>query len=234
MDKITFNLKNKFRDVTKDNLYTDVDIHGHSVVEAQYMCRIGYEDNPDVCALPRCPTTEEIMSRHKIMDSLAEHEKAFGEQLLGFKMSDGSGEPSKAEEQNEQESSSTLHLMNAAAPVFPCTDPIRTALFYEQKLGFKAAHLDDERMPHIRLTRDNIAIALVSSPVRIAPVSMYELIIYVSEPLLLLHELKAGGVKIIEDLPEAKASQGALSNRQFVFEDCDGRKICVSQSSEVV
>jgi len=184
--------------------------------------------------LPSDPTTEEIMSRHKIMDSLEEHEKAFGEQLLGFKMSDGSEEPSKAEEQNEQESSSTLHLMNASASVFPCTDPIRTALFYEQKLGFKAAHLDDERMPHIRLTRDNIVIALVSSPVRIAPVSMYELIIYVSEPLLLLHELKAGGVKIIEDLPEAKASQGALSNRQFVFEDCDGRKICVSQSSEVV
>ena len=81
-------------------------------------------------------------------------------------------------------------------------------MFYEDKLGFKATHLSDEKMPHIRLVRDNIVIALVESPVMISPLK-YDLIIYISEPLLLYHELKASGVKIIEELPEAKASEKA-------------------------
>ena len=111
---------------------------------------------------------------------------------------------------------------------------MQTALFYETKLGFKAAHLDDEKMPHIRLVRDNIVIALVESPVRMALPSMYDLIIYVTEPLLLYHELKAAGVKIIEELPDARESEKAKTNRQFVIEDNDGRKICFSQSTEIV
>lgn len=186
--------------------------------------------------LPSNPTTEDIMARHKMMDSLEEHEKSFGMPLLGFKVNESSNEPVEAKDADEEEEkgSNALHLMNAAAPVFACLDPLKTSLFYENKLGFKATHLDDEKMPHIRLVRDNIVIALVESPVRIAATAMYELIIYVTEPMLLYHELKAAGVKIIEELPEAKASEKADSNRQFVIEDCDGRKICISQSVEIV
>ena len=183
--------------------------------------------------VPSSLTTEEIMNRHKMMDSLEEHEKMFGAQLLGYQFNEQTNEAAPAEEPSE-EGSSTLHLMNAAAPVFACTDPVKTAMFYEDHLGFKTTHLSDEKMPHIRLVRDNIVIALVESPVRIAPVAMYELIIYVTEPMLLYHEMKAQGVKMIEDLPEAKESENAPSNRHFVFEDCDGRKICVSQSTEIV
>ena len=185
--------------------------------------------------VPASLTTEQIMERHKMMDSLEEHEKAFAAPLLGFKVNEETNEAEEAHEEEEQkEGSSALHLMNACAPVFACLDPLKTSLFYEKNLGFKATHLDDEKMPHIRLTRDNIVLALVESPVRIASPSMYELIIYVTEPMLLYHELKAAGVKIIEELPEAKESEKASSNRQFVIEDCDGRRICISQSVEIV
>lgn len=186
--------------------------------------------------VPSSLSTEQIMERHNMMDSLEEHEKAFGAPLLGYIFNEETNhvDEHKPDEASEQDGSSNLHLMNASAAVFPCVDPVKTALFYENNLGFKAAHLNDEKMPHIRLVRDNVVIALVESPVRLAPIAMYELIIYVSEPLLLFHELKAGGVKILEELPEAQASQKASSNRQFVIEDCDGRKICISQSSEIV
>ena len=186
--------------------------------------------------VPASLSTEEIMERHKMMDSLEEHEKAFGAPLMGYSVNAETNEPAevKEDEQKQEESSSALHLMNCCAPVWACTDPVKTAMFYEDHLGFRATHLSDEKMPHIRLKRDNIVLALVESPVRIASVSMYELIIYVTEPLLLYHELKASGVTIVEELPEAQASEKASSNRQFVIEDCDGRKICISQSNEIV
>ncbi len=188
---------------------------------ADYLEKIDY-----LKEVPVSPSTDDIMRRHKLMDSLDANEEPFAQPLLGFNVN-----PEHKEEKEEE--SKGLHLMNASASVFPCPDPVRTALFYEDKLGFKATHLSDEKMPHIRLVRDNIVIALVESPVRISPLK-YDLIIYISEPLLLYHELKASGVKIIEELPEAKASEKAESNRQFVIEDCDGRKICFSQSSEIV
>lgn len=184
--------------------------------------------------VPSDPTTAQIMERHKIMDSLEEHEKPFGQQLLGIKINEETKQTEEVSDEPEEQEGSALHLMNAAAAVFPCLDPLKTALFYEKNLGFRAAHLDDEKMPHIRLTRDNIVIVLVQSPVRIAPPVLYELIIYVSEPLLLYHELKAAGVKITEELPEAESAINDTSNRQFAIEDCDGRKICISQSADVL
>ena len=56
--------------------------------------------------------------------------------------------------------------------------------------------------------------------------------IYCSEPFLLHNEVAGNGIKIVEDLPEAKAAQDMTTNRQFVFEDVDGRHICVSQYIE--
>lgn len=60
MDRIRFNLEGRFRDTDQENLYSDVNIHDHHIVEAQYMRRDGFEDDPDICAIPRCPTEEEI------------------------------------------------------------------------------------------------------------------------------------------------------------------------------
>ena len=133
----------------------------------------------------------------------------------------------------DAEGSSNLHLMNDSAPVFVCKDALATALFYETKLGFSAAHLDDESMPHICLKRDNIHIILVQAkegdavrPLRELYGIPYDLFIYVSEPMMLQLELQGAGVSIVKALDSADSSVN--TNREFVFADNDGRHICVS------
>jgi len=199
--------------------------------------------------IPSNLTTEAIMERQEIMTSLDEHEKAFGKPLLGFQMNSSMPEdgiypsevPAELEGTEEQTSdSSSLHLMNASASVFACKNPFSTAIFYETKLGFIASHLSDETMPHIRLTRDNINIVLVEGtgdvikPLHELCDIKYDLYIYASEPLLLQQELKNNGVHIIEELIDAATCSGSMYNRQFIFEDNDGRRICVSQRLEEI
>ena len=46
------------------------------------------------------------------------------------------------------------------------------------------------------------------------------------------NEIIGNELKIVEALPDAKEAQKMNTNRQFVFEDCDGRHICVSQYIE--
>lgn len=192
--------------------------------------------------IPSDLTNESIMKRQEIMSSLDDHEKAFGMPLLGFRFNEDTKdvEASEEKEQDEEEGSGALHLMNASAAVFVCEDPLKTALFYETKCGFKASHLEDEKMPHIRLKRDNIAIVLAKGkkqavrPLREMSDVLYDMYIYATEPYMLHRELEAAGVKIIEGLQEANEAVRADTNRQFVFEDCDRRHICVSQSSEMV
>lgn len=189
--------------------------------------------------VPSDLNTESIMQRQELMSSLDSHEKAFAMPLLGYKFNDSTSDLEAQEEENEEESSA-LHLMNASAAVFVCEDPLKTALFYETKCGFKASHLEDEKMPHIRLTRDNIAIVIAKGkkqairPLREISDVIYDMYIYVNEPYLLHRELEGAGVKIIDDLPEANEAVRSDKNRQFVFEDNDRRHICVSQSSEMM
>ncbi len=196
----------------------------------EYLEKIEY-----LSKIPETMSTEEITKRSDMMKSLEEHEKLFGTPLMGYQFNMGSNTPTEVKE--DEEESSRLLLMNSQASVFACEDIYRTAIFYEDKLGFKAAHLDDEAMPHIKLTRDNIAIVLVkgegaiTKPAREFGIK-YDMYIYCSEPFLLHNEIAGNGIKIIEDLPEAKAAQSQTTNRQFVFEDVDGRHICVSQYIE--
>ncbi len=186
--------------------------------------------------IPSTLTGEEITKRSDMMNSLADHEKVFGTPLLGYCFNMASSAPSEVKEGEEPENRRLL-LMNSQAAVFACADIYKTTLFYEDKLGFKAVHLDDEAMPHIKLVRDNIAIVLVKGEGAILKSARefgikYDMYIYCSEPFLLHNELSGNGVKIVEDLPDAKAAQGMTTNRQFVFEDTDGRHICVSQYLE--
>ena len=197
----------------------------------EYLEKIEY-----LAVIPSSMTNEEITKRSEIMNSLDEHEKYFGTPLLGYQWNSGNTTATEAKE-GEEENSGRLLLMNSQAAVFACEDIYKTALFYEDKLGFKAAHLDDEAMPHIKLVRDNIAIVLVkgtgdiTKPARNFGIK-YDMYIYCSEPFLLHNEVAGNGIKIVEDLPEAKAAQDMTTNRQFVFEDVDGRHICVSQYIE--
>lgn len=186
--------------------------------------------------VPSTLSNDEIKKRSDILNSLEEHEKLFGTPLMGYQFNMGTNTPKEAKEGEESEGQRLL-LMNSQAAVFACEDIYKTALFYEDKLGFKAAHLDDEAMPHIKLVRDNIAIVLVkgegavTKPMREFGID-YDMYIYCSEPFLLHNEVAANGIKIIEALPEAKEAQKLDKNRQFVFEDIDGRHICVSQFLE--
>ena len=197
----------------------------------EYLEKIEY-----LADIPSSMTNEEITKRSEIMNSLDEHEKYFGTPLLGYQWGNGNTKPTEAKE-GEEENSGRLLLMNSQAAVFACEDIYKTAVFYEDKLGFKASHLDDEAMPHIKLTRDNIAIVLVkgegdiTKPARNFGIK-YDMYIYCSEPFLLHNEVAGNNIKIVEDLPEAKAAQSMTTNRQFVFEDVDGRHICVSQYIE--
>ena len=190
--------------------------------------------------IPETMSTEDIMARSDVISSLEGHEKFFGTPLMGFQMNAASGEVDKAESEEsgeEGEDKGRLLLMNSQGAVFACEDPLKTALFYETKLGFSAAHLDDEAMPHIKLTRDNIAIILVRAsgditrPAREYGIK-YDMYIYCSEPYLMQNEIIGNELKIVEALPDAKEAQKMNTNRQFVFEDCDGRHICVSQYIE--
>ncbi|SDX95080.1 hypothetical protein SAMN02910264_01099 [Ruminococcaceae bacterium YAD3003] len=187
--------------------------------------------------IPATLSNDEIKKRSDIVNSLNEHEKLFGTPLLGYQFNSGSAAPSEVKEGEEEENGGRLLLMNSQAAVFACEDIYKTSVFYEDKLGFKAAHLDDEAMPHIKLTRDNIVIVLVkgegaiTKPMREFGID-YDMYIYCSEPFLLHNEVAGNGIKIVEDLPEAKAAQKQDKNRQFVFEDIDGRHICVSQYLE--
>ncbi len=186
--------------------------------------------------VPSTLSNDEIKKRSDILNSLGEHEKLFGTPLMGYQFNMGTNAPKEVKEGEEAEGQRLL-LMNSQAAVFACDDIYKTALFYEDKLGFKAAHLDDEAMPHIKLVRDNIAIVLVkgegavTKPMREFGID-YDMYIYCSEPFLLHNEVAANGIKIIEALPEAKEAQKQNKNRQFVFEDIDGRHICVSQYLE--
>ena len=197
----------------------------------EYLEKVEY-----LAEIPKTMSNEEIHKRSEILNSLDEHEKLFGTPLLGYQFSSGTATPAETKEGEEPENGRLL-LMNAQAAVFACEDIYRTSVFYEDKLGFKAVHLDDEAMPHIKLTRDNIAIVLVrgegavTKPLREFGIK-YDMYIYCSEPFLLHNEINGNGIKITEDLPDAKAAQKQGTNRQFVFEDIDGRHICVLQYIE--
>ena len=194
----------------------------------EYLEKVEY-----LAEIPKTMSNDEIHKRSEILNSLDEHEKLFGTPLMGYRFNMGTSAPTKAKD-DEAEDSGRLLLMNSQAAVFACEDIYKTAIFYEDKLGFKSTHLDDEAMPHIKLVRDNIAIVLVkgegdiTKPARNFGIK-YDMYIYCSEPFLLHNEVAGNGIKIVEDLPEAKAAQGMTTNRQFVFEDIDGRHICVSQ-----
>ncbi|MBQ5768033.1 MAG: hypothetical protein IIV94_03980, partial [Clostridiales bacterium] len=88
--------------------------------------------------VPSTLSNDEIKKRSDILNSLEEHEKLFGTPLMGYQFTMGTNAPKEAKEGEEAEGQRLL-LMNSQAAVFACEDIYKTALFYEDKLGFKAA-----------------------------------------------------------------------------------------------
>lgn len=65
MDRISCRLE--FTEVTEgSNLYDDYDLSKGGIVEARYVRRVGYEDDPDVCAVPVMPSMTEIIDSTNI------------------------------------------------------------------------------------------------------------------------------------------------------------------------
>ena len=65
MDKINFELQ--FRELKEhENLYDLAEISSRSIIPAEYIRRSGYEDNPDVCAIPKCPEAQDLWKMNTI------------------------------------------------------------------------------------------------------------------------------------------------------------------------
>lgn len=108
--------------------------------------------------------------------------------------------------------------------VFPTPDIIRTAKFYEEKLGFQAAQYLDTVEPHICLYRDATEIILTKSngqavvPNRKLYGYGYDAYFITENQTQLQQEFNDLNVKIIRPLINTD-----YNNKEFVIEDIDGR-----------
>ena len=110
--------------------------------------------------------------------------------------------------------------------IFPTSDIIRTANFYEQKLGFKAVQYLDAKEPHICLYRDTTEIILTQTngqkviPNRQLYGYGYDAYFITKSQDELHAEFTNSTVKIVRSLDNTD-----YNNREFVIEDIDGRWI---------
>ncbi|WP_440706443.1 VOC family protein [Heyndrickxia oleronia] len=108
--------------------------------------------------------------------------------------------------------------------VFPTPDILRTAKFYEEKLGFQAAQYLDTVEPHICLYRDATEIILTKSngqavvPNRKLYGYGYDAYFITENQTQLQQEFNDLNVKIIRPLIDTD-----YNNKEFVIEDIDGR-----------
>lgn len=115
--------------------------------------------------------------------------------------------------------------MKALSCIFPAPDILKTANFYEKKLGFKKANFLKVSEPHICLYRDNIEIILLKSNKKVIPNRElygygYDAYIYTNNQVNLFNEFFNNQVKIIKELSDTD-----YNNKEFVIEDNDGRFI---------
>lgn len=111
--------------------------------------------------------------------------------------------------------------------IFPVPDISNTADYYK-KLGFRAAYYLDSAEPHVCLYRDSIEIVLTQSKNSII-IPNRECHGYGYDAYFITHAQKEIetefvdlGVKIVRSL-----STTDYNNKEFVFEDIDGRWIAV-------
>ena len=117
------------------------------------------------------------------------------------------------------------HLLQSHC-VFPTPDIIKTANFYEEKMGFKAIQYLNANEPHICLYRDSTEIILTKTNGQkvIANRELYGYgydAYFITKNQEELHEeLVHSNVKIVRSLDNTD-----YSNKEFVVEDIDGRWI---------
>jgi len=110
--------------------------------------------------------------------------------------------------------------------VFPTPDILKTASFYEQKIGFRAIHHMNASDPHICLYRDTTEIILTKTngqkviPNRILYGYGYDAYFITKNQEELQEEFIKSDVKIVRSLDHTD-----YNNKEFVIEDIDGRWI---------
>ena len=110
--------------------------------------------------------------------------------------------------------------------IFPTSDIVNTAKFYEQKLGFKAVNYLEAKEPHICLYRDATEIILTKSkgqqviPNRELYGYGYDAYFITNNQEQLQNEFIQSNVQIVRPLNNTD-----YQNREFVIEDIDGRWI---------
>lgn len=111
--------------------------------------------------------------------------------------------------------------------IFPVPDLERTAHFYE-RIRFRAVNYLEAAEPHVCLYRDSVEIILTKSnqeritPNRVSHGYGYDAYFVAYDQKGLEEELKQLGIKIVRPLTTTD-----YNNREFVFEDVDGRWIAV-------
>jgi hypothetical protein len=111
--------------------------------------------------------------------------------------------------------------------IFPTADIDKTTQYYKL-IGFKAVHYLESEEPHVCLYRDSIEIVLTRSkqkmitPNRINHGYGYDGYFITNDQVELEKEFKKLGVNIVRPL-----SKTDYNNKEFVFEDIDGRWIAV-------
>ncbi|MEH7456608.1 glyoxalase [Bacillus pseudomycoides] len=118
------------------------------------------------------------------------------------------------------------NLLIGSHCIFPTPDIIKTANFYEQKMGFKAVQYMDVNEPHICLYRDTTEIILTKSnrqkviPNRDLYGYGYDAYFITINQEELQKEFIKSNVKIVRSLDKTD-----YNNKEFVIEDIDGRWI---------
>jgi catechol 2,3-dioxygenase-like lactoylglutathione lyase family enzyme len=108
--------------------------------------------------------------------------------------------------------------------IFPAKDPLQTAQFYEQKMGFECVSYMDSTEPHICLYRDETEIILTGTngkkaiPNRDLYGYGYDAYFITENQEQLLEEFIDAVITIIRELKYTD-----YNNREFVVEDFDGR-----------
>lgn len=108
--------------------------------------------------------------------------------------------------------------------IFPTPDIIRTAEFYEQKMGFRAIPYLSAREPHICLYRDSTEIILTKTngqkvfPNRQLYGYGYDAYFITKNQEELQQKFIEAGVNVVRPLGSTD-----YENKEFVIEDIDGR-----------
>lgn len=112
--------------------------------------------------------------------------------------------------------------------IFPVPDMKKTTAFYVSELGFRAVEYIHCKEPHVCLYRDDIEIILLKANTdKIMPNHIlygygFDAYLYTEHQEALEKEFSERNVKFISHM-----SITDYQNKQFVIEDCDGRRLAV-------